>query len=142
MKCIPEILESSIDQGVWRNPGADVLRRLFGSNLLDMELFQDSNVMRNVADDIESGGYVDDPGFCFTRESRSVQSKTDPRLVFEDMLFIAGSVFPGDDEFIAADLSDPGDPTLYVFDWDRAVPNRWVARGNLSNLIQELGKLE
>lgn len=39
----------------------------------------------------------------------------DPRLVFDDALFVSGSIAPGDDVLVALDLrSDVEDPKVFI----------------------------
>lgn len=134
---IPKLLVDSIARGIWRDPNPDGLRRLLGDDLPDLELFEDIDAMRRISNRLDAAGYVDDPEFCMARESDLATD--DPRLVFERALFIGGSIIPGDDVFVVADIgSAECDPPILVFDWERSVPDRWVGRGKLGVLIQGL----
>lgn len=134
---IPKVLEDSITGGIWHRSSPDALRRLLGEDMPDLELFENIDAMRRVSDQLDSAGYVDDPEFCMVR--KSVEVADDPRLMFEQALFIGGAITPGDDVFVVAKLSsDMTDPPILVFDWARTIPNRWVRRGRLSELIRDL----
>jgi len=133
---IPDTLSDSIMKGNLKSLDTDFLRRHFGGNLPAMKLFGDIDTMEAVADQLDAAGYVDDPEFCMARETTALTD--DRRLIFERALFIAGSIVPGDDVFIAVDLgSQEVDPPVFVFDWDRNVPERWVKREHLSELLRE-----
>jgi hypothetical protein len=134
---IPNVLMDSIARGTWKTPSPDVLRRLLGDDLPDLELFESVEVIRQMSNRLDAAGYVDDPEFCMARESDLATDA--PRLVFDRALFIGGSTTPGDDVFVVADIgSAGGDPPVLVFDWEQTVPDRWVNRGTLSELIQGL----
>lgn len=137
---IPSMLKDAIIRGTWKSPHPDILRRCLGEGLPDMKLFEELDVIRNMPERLHAAGYIDDPEFCFcTGRDATVASSDDPRLSFECALFLGGSVVPGDDVFVAADLStDPCDPTVVVFDWEQTVPNRWMRRGDLGNLLRKL----
>jgi hypothetical protein len=66
----------------------------------------------------------------------------DDRLVFEQALFIAGAVYPGDDVFVAvARPSADEDPLVFGLDWERPVPHRWVRLMRLSAFVAGLAEL-
>ncbi|MCC9606901.1 hypothetical protein LOC68_15545 [Blastopirellula sp. JC732] len=133
----PKLLLESIADGSWKSPGAELLRRLLGEDLPEIKLFEDVAVMRRMPLVLDAGGFVDDPQFCFVRETRSTQK--DPRLLLDDAIFIGGSTAPGEDVLIAIDTGvfDP-DPVVLVLDWRCAIPNRWTPRCRLSELIGQL----
>ncbi|MEZ0299793.1 MAG: hypothetical protein ACAI35_25340, partial [Candidatus Methylacidiphilales bacterium] len=79
--------------------------------------------------------FLEIPEFCMTQNPHV----NDPRLDLNHVVFIASSNMPGEDVLVAIDLRGGDlDPQVLVFDWDKAVPNRWVERGTLSQLIQKL----
>lgn len=122
-------------RGSFKSPDPDFLRRHFGGNVPEMKLFGDIDKMEEVANQLDAAGYVEDPEFCMVREPQILAD--DCRLVFERALFIAGSIVPGDDVFIAVDLgSEEEDPPVFVFDWDRNVPERWVKKEHLSEFLR------
>ena len=134
---IPDVLVDAIADGVWKNPGPDVLRQLLGDSLPDLKLFENIDKIKGMSNRLDNAGYVDDPQFCMARESEV--EKDDPRLIFDRALFVGGSIYPGDDVFVAADLGlAEADPPIFVFDWERDVPHRWVGRGTLGELAQRL----
>ena len=134
---VPRILMDSIAHGIWKSPNPDVLRRLLGDDLPDLELFESIDIISQMPNRLDATGYVDDPEFCMARETDVATD--DPRLVFERALFLGGSIIPGDDVFVVADVaSEEWDPPILVFDWERSVPDRWVRRGSLSLLIAGL----
>jgi hypothetical protein len=136
---LPKILIDAIDNGVWRDPGPNVLLDFFGHGFAEMKLFEGVAAMYGIESQLNAAGYVDDPEFCMVRSSTRTPLAGDPRLVFGQALFIAGSTIPGDDTFVALSLiPENEDPQLLVFDWDEAVPNRWVAKGTLRQLISKL----
>lgn len=141
MEKLPKILNDAIAQGVWKNPRPDVLRNIFGNDLPDMELFKNTTMMKNVKKHLDIYGYVDDPQFCIVRKIDLSQPHNDPRLVFEYALFLGGSIMPGDDIFIATDLKYKDDPKILLFDWEQVIPNRWIEKGTLQDLLKELKKL-
>lgn len=138
MNDFPEILTRAIANGTWKTPDWEALRVLLKSDLPEMELFKDETTMKHVSKQLEASGYVDDPEFCFVRESELSSINTDPRLVFERALFVGGSKVPGDDVFVAVSLKQHGALEVFVFDWSQRIPNRWVARGWLEDLIKGL----
>ena len=134
---VPEQLRQAIESGAWTNPGPDVLRALFRiPELVDLELFEDLATMRAVAGQI--AGWVADVEFCMVRTGDDLNGSDDTRLVFDDTLFIGGSVVPGDDVLVALDLSEDGDPAVFVFLWDNPIPSRWVPVGRLSRLLSDI----
>jgi hypothetical protein len=138
---IPRVLAEAIRDGSWHDPGPDALRALLYSvrDLPELELFEDSDIMSSVWAQIDVGGYVEDPECCMVRNTTSVSDAGDVRLVFEKAIFVGGSTVPGDDVFLALDLrSDADHPTMYIFDWNRPVPDRWVAWGRLSSFLEKL----
>jgi hypothetical protein len=140
----PKLISDAIANGVWRTPRLGTLRSLVGHGLElpDLELFEEIDTMQRVSDQLNASGYVEDSEFCMRRTAGFGTEDLDPRLVFEDALFIAGSAVPGDDVFVAADLrSDSEDPEILVFDWNRPVPQRWIVVGTLSELIEMLGRI-
>ena len=134
----PDILSDAMASGVWRNPGSERLCRLLNINVPDLELFESKSYMLGVAKQLKAAGYVEDPEFCFRCRERERTLLGDPRLIFKQTLFIGGSTMPGDDVFIAVDLGDARDLTVYVFSWDRSVPSRWVATITLAELIRNM----
>lgn len=130
----PKILVDSIGNGNWKPVSPDVLRRCLGSDLDDLRLFQGLEEMHLIAENLQHAGFVDHPEFCMTR-GRTNQS--DPRLDFDQALFIGGSIIPGDDVFVAIQQKefDEYDPPVLVLDWNKVAPNRWSERGKLSELI-------
>jgi hypothetical protein len=88
---------------------------------------------------LKAGRFVDDPVFCMTREVD--RPSEDPRLEFPRALFIAGSIMPGDDSFVAIrrENLDEYNPPVLVFDWRETAPHRWAERGTLSELIKGIG---
>jgi hypothetical protein len=113
----------------------------WGGKLDDLELFEDITAMERVARHLDDAGYVDNQIFCMVRSANSFSSANDRRLVFERALFLGGSIIPGDDVFLAVHPGrEDADPELLVFDWEMPVPNRWVARGTLQGLIDELAR--
>lgn len=136
---LPKPLLTAIANGDWKNREPEVLRHLFESDLPDLKLFEDVAEMERVASQLDAAGFVDDPEFCMVRNSSQKSIDSDPRLVFENALFIAGSIVPGDDVFVAIDLTQAdSDPQLLIFDWNEAAPARWVVSGTLGRLIHGL----
>ena len=136
---VPKILVDSLADGSWKHVFPDVLRRCLGNDLDDLKLYENIHAMLCISANLDEAGYVDDPEFCMTR-ARNLTSE-DPRLDFPRALFIAGSVVPGDDVFVAIhqEESEEYDPPVLVLDWQREVPSRWVERGRLSELISGIG---
>jgi hypothetical protein len=143
-KPFPEEVIDAIASKVWRDPGPASLRQLLGEDLElpELELFEDVETMRRVAAQLEDAGYVDDPQFCMTHSPKPDAEPCDPRLVFGDAIFVAGSKVPGDDVFVAIDLHDIGnEPTVRVFDWRAEVPRRWVVVSKLREFVERLSML-
>lgn len=139
---LPKSLLQAINNGIWKNPGAEKLRSILGDKLDDLELFNDISTMERLAQHLDEAGYVDNQTFCMVRGANTSSSANDRRLVFERALILGGSVIPGDDVFLAVHLNrEDADPELLVFDWEMPVPNRWVARGTLQGLIDRLARL-
>ena len=135
----PRILIESLSTGTWKPVAPNVVRRCLGDDLDDLKLFESVYDMELISGTLESAGYVDQPGFCMTREVN--RSSEDPRLEFPRALFIAGSIMPGDDVFVAIRREDfdEYDPPVLVFDWRKKAPHRWTERGRLSELINCIG---
>lgn len=138
----PAILAAALSRGTWHDPGPDILRRLFRrvAELPDLKLYTDIATMLSLRDQLAQAGYVDDPEFCMVRDTTVVESSGDPRLIFDAALFVGGSIVPGDDVLVALDLRSD-DPPVFVFDWTKTVPTRWVEVGRLSGLVSELGRV-
>lgn len=133
---VPKQLRQAIESGEWRNPGPDALRSLFRiPELDDLRLFKDLKSMRSVARQVDVAGWIADAAFCMVRTVDDLNGSDDTRLVFDDALFIGGSVMPGDDVLVAIDLNEDGDPPVFVFLWDNPIPSRWVHVGRLSRLL-------
>lgn len=131
---IPKMLLDSLAEDSWRNASPDILRTCLGGELDDLHLYQDIETMQRVATSFDESGIVDDPEFCMVRRRTTGD---DLRLDLSRALFIGGSVFPGDDVYLALmreELTDY-DPPVFVLDWRRSVPSRWHIRGSLSDLI-------
>lgn len=140
---IPEILLEAIRSGRWRDPGSKVLNAILGAQLElpDMMLFEDVSTMRSVGRQVVEGGLVEDPAFCLVSRSAAIAKADDPRLNVEAAVFVAGSVVPGDDVLVLADLGrDRRQPHVFVLDWRRQVPNRWVLIGTLAEFIDRISE--
>lgn len=138
-KCVSEAMAS----GRWRNPSPAALRRALGEDLdlPDLELFESTGVMCQVADQVARGGYVDDPEFCMVWSGSALDGADDSRLVFPHALFVGGSVVPGDDVFVVLDLrGGHDDPNVLVLDWHKPIPHRWVVAGTVNNVIDRLSE--
>ena len=141
---IPKEVIDAMAAVAWSDPGPAALRQLLGEDLElpDLELFEDTEVMERVAAQLDKAGYVDDPEFCMVRSREPGCEGRDPRLVFEDALFIAGSKVPGDDVFVVIDLRGRnGEPEVRVFDWRAEVPRRWVLVGPFGEFVERFFKL-
>jgi hypothetical protein len=125
---IPTAIADAIRAHSWRDPGPTALRQILKGvgDLPDLMLFGSLELMRRVSGMLESGGYVDDSEFCMVRSAKDLSSETDQRLVFGRALFVAGSIVPGDDVFVAVGDSTAEGGRILVFDWNRSVPTRWV----------------
>jgi hypothetical protein len=138
---LPAMLTAAMADGTWKDPGADLLRTLLGVEIPESEILQlypDVAYMERVANALDTAGYIDYLWSCMVRSSTAT-ADNDPRLVFDQALFIGGSRHPGDDVYIAINLGNAdSDPTIYTYDWEKEVPNRWVAGSTLSQLIQGL----
>ncbi|MEM8607370.1 MAG: hypothetical protein AAGF92_09705 [Myxococcota bacterium] len=88
-----------------------------------------------MARQVDVAGWIADAAFCMVRTVDDLNGSDDTRLVFDDALFIGGSVMPGDDVLVAIDLNEDGDPPVFVFLWDNPIPSRWVHVGRLSRLL-------
>jgi hypothetical protein len=132
----PRIFIEALAIGTWKPVAPNVLRSCLGDELDDLKLFESLFSMEITSGDLETTGYVDDPSFCMTREAN--RSAEDPRLEFPRALFIAGSIVPGDDVFVAIRREDfdDYDPPVLVLDWRKKAPYRWTERGRLSELIR------
>jgi hypothetical protein len=140
---LPRMLSEAISKGIWRDSGSDASSKVFGVSLdlPELQLFESYESIRNVHEQIRSGGYVEDPEFCMVKQLTSKTNNSDPRLNFERAIFIAGSIVPGDDIFVVLDLdSDKNDPDVLVFDWRKPIPDRWVKVMTLMQLINKLDK--
>lgn len=137
---LPQAMRDAFAKGTWRSPGKGVLKGLFScvSDLPDLELFEDFATMRSVGQQIDTGAYVEDAEFCMVRAECDLGDSDDTRLVFENALFIGGSSVPGDDVFIALDVTEDSDPFVLVFDWNKPVPSRWEPVFRASRLISRL----
>ena len=138
---LPAVLSEAITNGTWRDPGPSVMNKVLGANLglPELQLFESSELMSNVHEQIRIGGYVEDPEFCLIDQLVSKQNDSDPRLNLENALFIAGSIVPGDDVFVVLDLgSEENNPNVLVFDWRKPVPERWIKVMTLVQLINKL----
>jgi len=135
----PKFLIEALATGKWKPVAPNVIRRCLGDDLYDLKLFENLDAMELMPGILEAGGYVDDPVFCMTREVN--RSSEDPRLEFPRALFIAGSIMPGDDVFVAIRREDfdEYDPPVLVLDWRKKAPYRWTERGRLSELINGIG---
>jgi hypothetical protein len=135
----PRILIDSLSKGTWKQVTPDAIRRCLGDDLDDLKLFDSLYLMELMSSVLDNAGYVNDPGFCMNREDNLAPE--DPRLEFPRALFIAGSIVPGDDVFVAIrrEDSDEYDPSVLVLDWRRKAPYRWTERGRLSELISCIG---
>jgi len=131
---VSEVVLDAILSSTWRDPGPAALRQILGESS-DLELFSTEEAMEQVKNQVESGGYVDDPEFCMVRSSSAVLP-TDNRLVFDRAMFIAGSVDPGDDVFIVVDGN-----TVKAFDWRKAAPDRWVEVGSVDELVEAIASV-
>lgn len=131
----PSILVDALSNGTWKQVAPNVLRHCLGDDLDDLKLFDSLHLLEIMSSVVDRAGYVDHPSFCMTREEN--RAKEDPRLEFPRAMFIAGSIVPGDDTFVAIrqQESDDYDPPVLVFDWDKEEPYRWTERGKLSGLI-------
>lgn len=138
---LPRVMRNALDTGTWRNPGQELLRSLFSSRvpgLSELKLFDSLAHMNGVAQQIGRGDIIDNSDFCMVAKRSELKGADDTRLVFEDSLFIGGSIFPGDDVLVAVDLTEGDDPQVRVLDWSRPVPFRWVPVGALSWLVSGL----
>ena len=135
---IPRILVNSLADGTWKLVSPDALRRCLGEDLDDLKLFEDLDTMLLMSAILDNAGFVDDPAFCMTRERNLAAD--DLRLEFPRALFIAGSIVPGDDVFVAIQRTDSEeyDPPVLVLDYRKAVPARWTKRGKLSEFIRAI----
>ena len=141
---LPRLISGALAAGTWRDPGSAGLRRALGDypGLPDLHLFEQPEIMSDVARQLDASGYVDDPEFCLTRAADLSEAGDDDRLVFDSALFIAGSVIPGDDVFVTLDLrSDHENPPVLVLDWTRPIPGRWVPVMRLNALVTGLTEL-
>jgi hypothetical protein len=141
----PSLLSEAISKGIWRDPGPFAMTRKVLTLNLDLpalQLFESYELMSSVHAQIRSGGYVEDPKFCMVKQSNSKTHDRDHRLNLESALFIAGSIVPGDDVFVALDLdSDKNDPDVLIFDWRKPVPDRWIKVMTLRQLINKLSRM-
>ena len=139
---IPTAIDNAIRHGTWRDPGSIALRGMLSGipDIPKMSLFVTVDSMRSVSEMVESGGYVDDPEFCMVRHPRDRVSSADARLVFSRALFIAGSLTPGDDVFVAVDDVTSDAPLVVGFDWSRPVPSRWIPLMTIDQFCDSLAK--
>lgn len=142
---IPRIVVKAIEDGSWCETAPGTLQYLLRpvvDGLPEIELFRSAEVMCAVSYRVADPCYVDDPEFCMLDPTRVRSGKADPRLDVASAIFIAGSVVPGDDVFVALDLRhNVADPDVFVFDWSKTVPRRWVSAGQVSSLVRSLAVL-
>jgi hypothetical protein len=134
-------LAAAIASNLWHDPGPSELRRLFHrvADLPNLKLYTTVSTMESARSQLDDAGYVDDPEFCLARNAAALSGPGDSRLSFEDTVFLGGAVAPGDDVLIALDArEDVDDPYVFVFDWSKSLPHRWVQVGSLSYLIDAL----
>lgn len=135
---LPELLVAALADGTWRDPGPAALRGILGPGP-DLQLFATSWMMRSVGAQA-ARNFVDLPQFWMVHAADELESPVDPRLVWEEAVFVGGSVGLGDDVLVAADLrGDEPDPWIRVFDWERAGADPWRRRCRLSGLLARLG---
>ena len=140
----PQLLKDTLSAGRWCDPGTEVLKKLLGIDQQesDLQLFGSQDLMERIKGDLDSGGYVDDPEFCMVRSRSDHMEDKDPRLVYDDALFFGGSKFPGDDVFLAIDMSkSEHEQHILWFDWSRSRPERWTSLVPLTVFIERLNQL-
>jgi hypothetical protein len=99
------------------------------------ELFETLEAMQRTRRAIDAGGHVEEPTFCMVREPAELESADDPRLVLNRALILAASKRPGDDVFVAIDLSNPN--PVRLFDWSQRPP-RWVVVTTLESFVVQV----
>lgn len=141
MNPIPTSLLASMLTATWqaqRKAAHAVLRRVVPS-IDPVELFATADAAERVTSQLLAAGFVGDPEFCLVESQSSLTGNTDPRMSWNELLCIGGSIQPGDDSFIVVDLrSSRTDPEVFAFDWSRPVPNRWVPVGRLGEFLRML----
>lgn len=138
----PKILVEALGSGQWKSISSDALRRFLGDDLDDLELFQGLHQMMVYGEVLLHAKYVNMPQFCMTQETNLASD--DPRLEYSRAFFIAASIVPGDDVFVAIrqEVFEDYDPEVLVFDWRKEAPHRWTGRGRLSTLIARVAAEE
>ena len=135
---IPHVLENALASGAWRDPGPKGLAAALGlaDEEVDLALFETREEMDSVALALDEEGYVRDAEFCMVLERKDRLDPEDGRLVFRDAIFLAGSRLPGDDVFVAVDVSRPEpEQMVLLFDWSRSPPDRWVPVVSLLSFV-------
>lgn len=127
----------ALEHSNWFNPGSDILKNVFGENLPNMEIYEDLGLMKQVTINLDRGGYVDDPQFCLVRSKLSA-NQLEKTLIYENILVLGVSTRPGEDVFIV--LNDDESKNIFIFDWSRPIPSRWVRKTTLPKFIQLLEK--
>lgn len=141
----PILLEDAIAQGNWKNPGYESLRILLGlgEDESELKLYETREMMEHIGRQLDTAGYVDAPTFCMIRDPSDREGPDDPRLIYSQLLFIGGAMFPGDDVFLVVDISKPRDEqTVFWFDWSRKAPHRWTPIMSLSSFLDALRTVE
>ncbi|NVB41812.1 hypothetical protein G6O69_28525 [Pseudenhygromyxa sp. WMMC2535] len=140
----PQQVQDVLSAGSWSDPGPEALNKLLGleEGDSDLVLFASREMMERIKDDLDGGGYVDDPEFCMVRNQRDRAGSADPRLVYADTVFVGGAKFPGDDVFLAIDTSKPEhDQHVLWFDWSRPAPERWTPLVSVAVFVKRLAEL-
>lgn len=138
------ILKAAIDDGVWRDVGAEALRAIVGAHrdVESLHLFATIDEMRAAHDQVRVSDFPELPQFAIARGRRDERTLADPRLFLDDVLFIGGSRVPGEDVLLAVDFS-PLRPGLRVLllDWDAQDAERWAKVGTLRDVLARLRSL-
>ncbi|MFO7562777.1 MAG: hypothetical protein R6X02_09065 [Enhygromyxa sp.] len=140
----PQLLQDSLAAGIWLDPGPEILKKLLDLDNAEsnLELFESRHAMEQIGTTLDSSGYVDDPEFCMVRSSAARVGVADPRLVYTDAVFVGGSRVPGDDVFLAIDVSQPErEQSILWFDWSRTPPGRWIPLMRLAVFLERLKEL-